>query len=225
MPRDRDRGTPRDATPPPPPGIWVRRHCQINVYRAEVASGGTRDHAAVTAFLHWFAASARRIRRVERETGWRSRLKVLWTAACMLRNRWAERADLNRCDHRSTIQPGRHRTASVLSAPPARMSVVRSIVGMARLHSASEVKGVCGTPITRKSNGVCTQLPACDERVKASMTQTALMAHLPGLFSELACPAREGDGTPETHPLAGDFTTQLRRCRARARAWGALAVW
>src|SRR5215813_5864977 len=64
-------------------------HCQINVYRAEVASGGTRDHSAVTAFLHWFAASARRIRRVERETGWRSRLKVLWTAACMLRKRCA----------------------------------------------------------------------------------------------------------------------------------------
>ena len=30
--------------------------------------GGTRDHAAVTAFLHWFAASARKIRSVERET-------------------------------------------------------------------------------------------------------------------------------------------------------------
>ena len=27
-------------------------HCQINVYRAEVASGRTRDHAAITAFLH-----------------------------------------------------------------------------------------------------------------------------------------------------------------------------
>jgi Prolyl oligopeptidase family len=72
-------------------------HCQINGYRADVASGGTGDHAAETAFLHWFAASARKTRSVERETRWRWRLKVLWTAACMLRNRWAERADLNRC--------------------------------------------------------------------------------------------------------------------------------
>ena len=34
------------------------------------------------------------------------RLKVLWTAACMLRKRWAERADLKRCILRS-----RRRTA------------------------------------------------------------------------------------------------------------------
>ena len=45
-----------------------RGHCQINVHRAEVASGGIRDHASVTAFLHWFAASARKTRSVERET-------------------------------------------------------------------------------------------------------------------------------------------------------------
>src|SRR5215831_4869567 len=77
------------------------RRCQINVYRAEAASGGTRNHAAVTAFLHWFAASARKIRSVERGTRWRWRLKALWTTACMLRNRWAERADLNRCILRS----------------------------------------------------------------------------------------------------------------------------
>src|ERR1700730_9895257 len=56
-----------------------------------------RDHEAPTASRHWFAASARKIRSVERETRWRWRSKVLWTAACMLRNRWAERADLNRC--------------------------------------------------------------------------------------------------------------------------------
>jgi len=49
-----------------------------------------RDHAAETASCHWFAASARKIRSVERETRWRWRLKVLWTAACMLRNCWAE---------------------------------------------------------------------------------------------------------------------------------------
>jgi hypothetical protein len=80
--------------------------CQINAHRAEVASGGIRDHAAVTAFLHWFAASARKIRSVERETRWRWRLKVLWTAACMVRNRWAERADLNRCGGSGFLDSG-----------------------------------------------------------------------------------------------------------------------
>ena len=68
--------------------------CQVNVSGAEASSGGTRDHAAVTAFLHWFAASGRKIRSVEREMRWRWRLKTLWMAACTLRNRWAERADL-----------------------------------------------------------------------------------------------------------------------------------
>jgi hypothetical protein len=65
-----------------------------------------RDHPAATASRHWFAASARKIRSVEREMRWRWRLKVLWTAACVLRKRWAERADLNRCNLRS-----RRRTA------------------------------------------------------------------------------------------------------------------
>ena len=55
----------------PPASMQDEPHCQINVYRAEVASGGTRDHAAVTAFLHRFADSARRIRSVESEMRWR----------------------------------------------------------------------------------------------------------------------------------------------------------
>jgi hypothetical protein len=38
---------------------------------------------------------------VNRETRWRCRLNVLWTAAWMLRKRWADRADLNRCILRS----------------------------------------------------------------------------------------------------------------------------
>jgi hypothetical protein len=41
-----------------------------------------RAHAGATASRHCFAASARNIRSVERETRWRWRLKVLWTAAC-----------------------------------------------------------------------------------------------------------------------------------------------
>ena len=47
--------------------------------------GSSSAHAAAIASCHWFAASARKIRSVDRETRWRWRLKVLWTAACMLR--------------------------------------------------------------------------------------------------------------------------------------------
>ena len=65
-----------------------------------------RGQAAATAMCHSVAASIRKIRRMDREMRWRCRLKVFWTAACMLRKRWAERADLNRCSLRS-----RHRTA------------------------------------------------------------------------------------------------------------------
>jgi hypothetical protein len=61
-----------------PPNLRRRRfsehlsgHCQINACRAEGAPGGIRDHAAETASRHWFAASARKIRSVERETRWR----------------------------------------------------------------------------------------------------------------------------------------------------------
>ena len=32
--------------------------------------------------------------------------QVLWTAACMLRKRWADRADLNRCILRSRRRTG-----------------------------------------------------------------------------------------------------------------------
>ena len=54
-----------------------------------------------TALSHCALASARNLRKVDREMRWRWRLKVLWTAACMLRKRWADRADLNRCILRS----------------------------------------------------------------------------------------------------------------------------
>jgi hypothetical protein len=65
-----------------------------------------KRHAAATAPCHCAVASARKIRSVDREMRWRCRLKVLWTAACMLRKRWADRADLKRCCLRS-----RRRTA------------------------------------------------------------------------------------------------------------------
>ena len=54
--------------------------------RTEGALGLIRSHAAATASDHCAAASALKIRNVDRETRWRWRLKVLWTAACMLRN-------------------------------------------------------------------------------------------------------------------------------------------
>jgi hypothetical protein len=47
------------------------RHCQLNLGRATRVGGRMRDHAAATAYRHWFAASARKSRSVERETRWR----------------------------------------------------------------------------------------------------------------------------------------------------------
>jgi hypothetical protein len=58
-------------------------------------------HAALVALRHCAAASDRKIRSVDRETRWRWRLKVLWTAACTLRKRCADAADLKRCILRS----------------------------------------------------------------------------------------------------------------------------
>jgi hypothetical protein len=55
-----------DRLAQPPQG-----HCQINLCRAKPAGSRTRDHTAATAFCHWFAASARKIRSVDRETRWR----------------------------------------------------------------------------------------------------------------------------------------------------------
>ena len=90
------------ATPPTAPSeVLPATHCQINLCRAKRVRSRMGDHPAATAFRHWFAASARKIRSVDRETRWRWRLKVLCTAACMLRKRWAERTDLKRCILRS----------------------------------------------------------------------------------------------------------------------------
>ena len=52
-------------------------HCQLNFGRAKRVGGRMRDYAAATAFRHSLAASARKIRSVDRETRWRWRLKVL----------------------------------------------------------------------------------------------------------------------------------------------------
>src|SRR5208337_4061613 len=62
--------------------------------------------AAATAVRHVVIASARSARRVWAETRWRWTLKVLWTAACVERNFWAEPGLLNRCILRSRRRVG-----------------------------------------------------------------------------------------------------------------------
>jgi diketogulonate reductase-like aldo/keto reductase len=47
------------------------RRCQINLRRAAGTRSRMRIHAAATAFRHSLAASARKIRSVDRETRWR----------------------------------------------------------------------------------------------------------------------------------------------------------
>jgi ParB-like chromosome segregation protein Spo0J len=46
-------------------------HCQINSCRAKGARSRMCDHTAATAFRHRFAASARKVRSVDRDTRWR----------------------------------------------------------------------------------------------------------------------------------------------------------
>ena len=49
----------------------VKRRCQVILSRSEKPEAGWRDHTATTAFRHSLAASARRMRSVDRETRWR----------------------------------------------------------------------------------------------------------------------------------------------------------
>ena len=55
----------------------------------------------VVAAPYYAAASDRKMRNVNWDKRWRWRLKVLWTAACTLRKRCADAADLKRCILRS----------------------------------------------------------------------------------------------------------------------------
>src|SRR5207302_6393415 len=82
------------------------RLCHGNANEPALRAKLAKRRAAATASCHCAVASALKIRSVDREMRWRCRLKVLWTAACMLRKRWADRADLKRCCLRS-----RRRTA------------------------------------------------------------------------------------------------------------------
>jgi len=80
---------------------WApRRPCHGNYRRAERGKAN-QVYAAATASCHCAAASARKVRSVDRETRCRCKLNVLWTAAWILRKRCADRADLNRCILRS----------------------------------------------------------------------------------------------------------------------------
>ena len=49
----------------------LARRCQINLRRAARTRNRMRIHTAATAFRHSLAASARKIRSVDRETRWR----------------------------------------------------------------------------------------------------------------------------------------------------------
>src|SRR5271166_5587303 len=62
--------------------------------------------AAATAVRHVVIAAARSTRCVWAEVRWRWMLKVLWTAACVERNFWAEPGLLNRCILRSRRRVG-----------------------------------------------------------------------------------------------------------------------
>jgi hypothetical protein len=50
---------------------WWEGRCQINLRRATGTRSRMRVHTAATAFRHSLAASARKIRSVDRETRWR----------------------------------------------------------------------------------------------------------------------------------------------------------
>ena len=62
--------------------------------------------ATATAVRHVVIAAARSTRCVWAEVRWRWTLKVLWTAACVERNFWAEPGLLNRCILRSRRRVG-----------------------------------------------------------------------------------------------------------------------
>jgi hypothetical protein len=51
--------------------LQSERLCQINLSGSKGARSRMRRHAAATAFRHSLAASARKIRSVDRETRWR----------------------------------------------------------------------------------------------------------------------------------------------------------
>jgi transposase-like protein len=48
----------------------LRPHCQLNLSRSQKPEAGWLDHDGATAFRHSLAASARKIRSVDRESRW-----------------------------------------------------------------------------------------------------------------------------------------------------------
>src|SRR6202022_3102217 len=150
-----------------------------------------RDHAVATAFRHSLAASALKIRNVDRETRWRCRLKVLWTGM-----------------HVKETLGGSSRFEALhlaLSSPYRLMRVLRPVVlpkplfVRARQSKAPERRGV-GAQLIGHQQFRCKPLlseklahqPQCRPAVAAALHQ-----HVQDL-------ALVVDGTPEIHPLAGD---------------------
>src|SRR5205823_1842543 len=95
------RWMPPGAMRPTPPRRKARGFVTATTRGLKAGQGLIGSHVAATASNHCAAASALKIRSVDREMRWRWWLNVLWTAACMLRKRWADAADLNRCILRS----------------------------------------------------------------------------------------------------------------------------
>src|SRR3954451_20773202 len=77
------------------------RRCHVTRNRAHQGRYLNTFHAEMTAAVQLAIASALNGLKVEPEMRWRCRNEVLWTAACRLRNRCAELADLKRCILRS----------------------------------------------------------------------------------------------------------------------------
>ena len=129
-----------------------------------------RDHTVATASRHRFAASARKIRRAERETRWRWRLKVLWMAACMLRKRCAERADLNRCILRSRRRPkidSNTASVAVIGGPDKPVAMPRRLE-----HGIATECEASGLNATKPPLGRRARLP-CLPRVLPNRFRTA----------------------------------------------------
>src|SRR5208337_5072122 len=90
--------------------LLLFREVGMALSRCRAASAKCRHlrncQAAATAVRHVVIAAARSVRCVWAEMRWRWTLKVLWTAACVERNFWAEPGLLNRCILRSRRRVG-----------------------------------------------------------------------------------------------------------------------
>ena len=89
-----------------PPLECARGLCHIASATGTKCRRLMKGQAAATAVRHVLIAAARSTRCVWADVRWRWTLKVLWTAACVERNFWAEPGLLNRCILRSRRRVG-----------------------------------------------------------------------------------------------------------------------